>query len=62
MKELSRTPFDKGTYLITNCLVCGKEIKLYSNGGELDQERCCGHVYALESPQTDFMVYKANEE
>ena len=61
LKELSRTPWETGTNYTYSCLVCGKTVTLLYNGGELDYQRCCGHVYVLEAPQTDFVVYKADE-
>lgn len=42
----------------TQCIVCGKELNLWYNGGELDQSECCGHVYELEHGPLDFVVRK----
>lgn len=30
---------------VVKCLVCGKEIELWLNGGELDFKECCGYSY-----------------
>lgn len=45
----------------TYCTVCSKPITLWWNGGELDSERCCGHVYRLEHGPVDFVVAKEEE-
>ena len=46
-----------GSY-ITQCRVCGREIELYYNGGEMDRHWCCGYCYHLEIAQVDFVVTK----
>lgn len=38
------------------CIVCGKPIVLWYNGGELDGTDCCGYSYSLESDRIDYVV------
>ena len=46
----------------TTCLRCGKAIKLWFNGGELDQRECCGLFYRLQSDRIDFVVHDGNDD
>jgi len=39
-----------------NCIICGKVLHLYFNGGELDKVECCGLNYATQHVQTDLVV------
>jgi hypothetical protein len=55
IKRIKDVPFE---VYETKCLVCGKSIDLYWNGGELDYTECCGHRYELEHVQIDFVVNK----
>lgn len=40
------------------CKGCGKNIRLWFNGGELDERQCCGYTYRLEHKRIDFVVEK----
>lgn len=40
------------------CIKCGREFLLFWNGGELDEERCCGATYRTEHQATDLVIYK----
>lgn len=40
------------------CVACQRKIDLYYNGGELDQEECCGYLYRGEHRQIDVVIYK----
>lgn len=44
------------------CRGCGKEVRLYFNGGELDTKRCCGYTYALEHGEIYLVVYAPREK
>ena len=41
------------------CVVCGKTIQLFWNGGELDRQECCGHRYYTHHAQVDLYVIRA---
>lgn len=43
------------------CIKCKNQLRLYFNGGELDQVECCGHVYATEHAAIDLVIYKKEE-
>ena len=40
------------------CKGCGKTIRLFFNGGKLDEKHCCGYIYRLEHKQVDFVVLR----
>lgn len=42
--------------VVLECRGCGKRIKLWFNGGELDRRSCCGYVYELEHVRIDLVV------
>lgn len=39
------------------CINCGKILRLHWNGGELDEEQCCGYTYRTEHIQVDLVIY-----
>lgn len=43
------------------CLKCKKPIRLWWNGGELDQKECCGLMYRTEEVQVDLVISKADD-
>lgn len=42
----------------THCVVCGRRVRLWFNGGELDFTECCGLRYELEPVRVDLVVYR----
>lgn len=54
-EEVQRLP-DWGESGDVDCLMCGKTIHLYFNGGELDQQECCGLTYRTECQQIDLVI------
>ena len=62
MKEISRVENIEEFPYKTNCTVCGNEVTLWYNGGELDYDECCGQVYELEIRQIDFVVSKTEDD
>lgn len=38
------------------CYECGREIYLFYNNGELDQEFCCGYEYRTKHLRTDLFI------
>lgn len=55
-REVSRVEdFESGD---TQCIRCGKTLRLHWNGGELDEKRCCGLTYRTEVQRTDLVVYE----
>lgn len=55
MREIHRVKdFDAESF---PCLECGKPVRLYFNGGELDRETCCGLTYQTEHGPIDLVVY-----
>lgn len=54
MAEIKRIEgFESGDY---PCIRCGKNVRLYSNGGELDSRVCCGITYRTECVQVDLVI------
>lgn len=38
------------------CGKCGSEIHLWYNGGELDEDFCCGVIYQTKHVRTDLII------
>lgn len=43
------------------CLHCGKQLVFFFNGGELEEETCCGHTYRTEIQRVDLVIYEDDE-
>lgn len=56
MKEIKRIKNIREFPYETNCIKCGRNIKLFYNGGELDSTKCCGIYYELNNNQIDFVI------
>ena len=54
MSEIQRQPVKSFPVKLT-CRACGKNIDLWFNGGELDQQECCGYIYGVEA--TGYEMY-----
>ncbi|TET40180.1 MAG: hypothetical protein E3J66_07240 [Dehalococcoidia bacterium] len=53
--------YEEGPSEIVKCLNCGRNIKLWYNGGELDEEDCCGYRYYGRHTGTEIMVKVLNK-
>lgn len=54
MSEIKRiADFESGDI---DCILCGKTLRLYFNGGELDRKECCGLVYQTEYARIDLVI------
>lgn len=62
MSERRVRAVDMSSCYKTECVVCGKPIELYFNGGELDERQCCGVSYSLEAPTIDFVIRGGPEQ
>ena len=38
------------------CNGCGKELKMWFNGGEMDRQSCCGYTYETIAARYDLVV------
>lgn len=47
---------------VIKCLVCGREIKLWFNGGELGEEVCCGYRYYGKHIKIQILAQVVEEE
>lgn len=57
MAEISRRRLADDDWAPTvPCTRCGKPVRLFFNGGELDQQECCGVVYRTEIMAVDLVI------
>lgn len=57
MNEVKRIEdFESGKF---NCIKCNKEMTFWFNGGELDENECCGLTYSTEVTSIDLVVRNA---
>ena len=40
------------------CLGCGKQVRLWFNGGELDRQDCCGYRYETRHEKINLVISK----
>lgn len=62
MAETERVPLTKDSVesgvVDVRCRLCGRLVRLWFNGGELDRQTCCGVSYALEATGYELIVSK----
>ena len=58
-EEIKRIPdFGEGDIA---CMGCGRKLRLYFNGGELDEIVCCGYHYETVHTQIDLVIYRVGQ-